>query len=60
MMKVLLDHMAANGVLMIETGSAALSTPMTEKEIDVLSEVMLGGFRKVKSEMATGQPGATQ
>jgi glutamate-1-semialdehyde 2,1-aminomutase len=52
-LRILLDHLAANGVLMIETGSAALSTPMTEKEIDVLSEATLAGLRKVKSELGT-------
>jgi len=49
--KVLLDHLAANGVLLIETCSGALSTPMTEKEIDFLGEAMLGGFRKVKTQL---------
>lgn len=50
-LKVLLDHLAANGVLLIETGSGALSTPMTEKEIDFLGEAMLAGFRKVKAQL---------
>jgi glutamate-1-semialdehyde 2,1-aminomutase len=50
-LKVLLDHLAENGVLMIETGSGALSTPMTEKEIDFLGEAMLAGFRKVKAQL---------
>ena len=49
--KVLLDHLAANGVLLIETCSGALSTPMTEKEIDLLGEAMLDGFRKVKAQL---------
>lgn len=50
-LKVLLDHLAANGVLMIETGSGALSTPMTEKEIDFLGEATLAGFRKVRAQL---------
>jgi glutamate-1-semialdehyde 2,1-aminomutase len=54
-MKVLLDHLAANGILMIETGSGALSTPMTDKEIDFLGDAMLAGFRKVKAQLSTGK-----
>ncbi len=53
LLKVLLDHLAANGVLMIGTGSGALSTPMTGKEIDILSEAMLDGLRKVKAQLGT-------
>ena len=49
LLKTLLDHLAENGILMIATGSGALSTPMTEKEIDRLGEAMLGGFRKCMS-----------
>lgn len=59
-LKLLLDHLAGNGVLMIETGSAALSTPMTEHEIDLLSAAMLSGLRRIKSELSTRQSGATQ
>jgi len=33
---------------MINTCSGTLSTVMTEKEVDILVEVMLGGFRKIK------------
>jgi glutamate-1-semialdehyde 2,1-aminomutase len=51
-LKVLLDHLVAHGILMIETGSGALSTPMTEHEIDVLGEEMLAGFRKVKAQLS--------
>lgn len=50
-LKVLLDHLAAHGILLIETGSGALSTPMTEKEIDLLGEAMLAGFRRVKAQL---------
>lgn len=52
LLKVLLDHLAANGILMIGTGSGALSTPMTEHEVDVLGETLLGGLRKVKAQLA--------
>ncbi|MBV5330090.1 MAG: aspartate aminotransferase family protein [Chlorobium sp.] len=46
--KYLLDHLFDNGIMMINTCSGTLSTVMTDKEIDVLSEVMLSGFRKIK------------
>jgi glutamate-1-semialdehyde 2,1-aminomutase len=51
-LKVLLDHLAANGVLLIGTGTGALSTPMTAREIDLLAEAMLAGLRKVKSQLS--------
>jgi len=44
-----LDHVYDNGLLMIETGSGLLSTPMTTVEIERMAEIMLGGFRKVKA-----------
>ena len=47
-LKVLLDHLFANGLMMINTCSGALSTAMGEKEVDILAETMLGGFRKIK------------
>ncbi|MEH6824647.1 MAG: aspartate aminotransferase family protein [Motiliproteus sp.] len=48
---VLLDHLFDNGIMMINTCSATLSTAMTGKEIDILSEVMLGGLRKIKQQL---------
>jgi glutamate-1-semialdehyde 2,1-aminomutase len=50
-LKVLLDHAAANGILLIETGSGALSTPMTERQIDLLGQILLEGFRKIKAQL---------
>ncbi len=44
----LLDHLFDNGIIMINTCSATLSTAMTEKEIDILVDSMLSGFRKIK------------
>lgn len=44
----LLDHLFANGLVMIETCSGLLSTPMTQAEIDQLAETVLGGLRKIK------------
>ncbi len=46
--RALLDHLLDNGIMMINTCSGALSTPMTETEIDTLGEVMLSGFRKIR------------
>lgn len=51
-LKALIEHSFANGIMLIGTGTGTLSTPMTGKEIDRLSEVLLGGFRKIK-EMQT-------
>jgi glutamate-1-semialdehyde 2,1-aminomutase len=45
---LLLDYLFDNGIMMINTCSGVLSTPMTETEIDILVEAMLGGFRKLK------------
>ena len=44
----LLDHIFDNGIMMINTCSGTLSTAMTNKEIDILTEVLLEGFRKFK------------
>jgi glutamate-1-semialdehyde 2,1-aminomutase len=41
----LLDHLFANGIMMIDTCSGTLSTPMTGGEVDRLTEVLLDGFR---------------
>jgi len=48
-LKVLLDHLFDNGIMMINTCSGTLSTVMTEKEVDILVSAMLGGFRKIKA-----------
>ncbi|MBZ0260836.1 MAG: aspartate aminotransferase family protein [Hyphomicrobiales bacterium] len=48
LVSALLDHLFGNGLLMIETCSGVLSTPMTQTEIDCLCEVVLGGLRKIK------------
>lgn len=47
-LKTLLDFAFDNGIMLINTGSGALSTAMTETEIDTLAQVMLDGFRKIK------------
>ena len=47
--QALLDHLFDNGIIMINTCSGALSTAMTEKEIEILTETLLAGFRKIKN-----------
>jgi glutamate-1-semialdehyde 2,1-aminomutase len=50
--KLLLDHLFGHGFMMINTCSGTMSTAMTEHEIDLLSEAMLGGFRLLASQGA--------
>lgn len=44
----LLANFFNNGLIMIETCSGLLSTPMAQSEIDQLSQVTLDGLRKIK------------
>ena len=44
----LLDHFFNNGLIMIETCSGLLSTPMTQSEIDHLCQVTLDGLRTIR------------
>jgi glutamate-1-semialdehyde 2,1-aminomutase len=46
-LKILLDHLFNDGFIMINTCSAAMSTPMGEPEIDSLVASMERGFAKV-------------
>lgn len=46
-LKVLLNHMMDEGVILINSCSAALSTPMAEKDVDVLVGAFRGGFEKL-------------
>ena len=46
-LKIMLDHLFEEGLLMINTCSAVLSTPMGEAEIDTLVEKIESGFRKL-------------
>jgi len=46
--RVLLDHAFENGIMLVHTGSGSLSTAMSGREIDILAEVLLGAFRKLK------------
>ncbi len=47
-LKALIDYLFDEGFLMINTCSAALSTPMTETEIDDLVNAIKSGFQKLK------------
>lgn len=47
----LLDHLFDNGVMMINTCSATLSTVMGKKEIDHLVSALKDGFEMLKPEM---------
>jgi glutamate-1-semialdehyde 2,1-aminomutase len=49
LLSAFLDYLFDNGFIMINTGTAMLSTVMTETEIDSLSEAMLGAFRTIKT-----------
>lgn len=46
----LLDHLFHEGFVMIDSGSAALSTPMTDAEIDALVNAFSTGFEKIAAE----------
>jgi glutamate-1-semialdehyde 2,1-aminomutase len=49
--KALLDYCFAHGIMLINTGSGALSTAMTVAEVDQLAEVLLAGFRRLKESV---------
>ncbi|MCA9272279.1 MAG: aspartate aminotransferase family protein [Phycisphaerales bacterium] len=46
-LKALLAHMFDNGIILINSGSSTLSTPMTETEIDTLVGAFRSGFEKL-------------
>ena len=48
-LKTLLAHMFDHGIILINSGSATLSTPMTETEIDSLVGAFRSGFEKLVS-----------
>ncbi len=57
LLRALLEHALDNGIILMNTCSGALSTPMGQPEIDRLTEVLLAGFRKIKAlstEVAAG------
>lgn len=50
-MNLFLDKMYEEGIIMINSCSCTLSTVITQKEIDVLSEAMLISFRHIKPHL---------
>lgn len=48
-LRMLLDFLAANGILLIGTGTGMLSTPMRQREIDRLSDTVLAGLRETRA-----------
>ncbi|MBA4147768.1 MAG: aspartate aminotransferase family protein [Verrucomicrobia bacterium] len=48
LLRALLDHCFANGMMLIGTGTGTLSTAMTSAEIEAFIKVLLSGFRKIK------------
>ena len=46
-LKLMLEHLFAEGFLMVGTCTGMLSTPMTESEIDALVEAFESGFKKM-------------
>lgn len=51
--KVLIDELDRAGVLTIYSAACALSTPMTQAELDLLGEAMEGAARKAKEALVS-------
>jgi len=47
-LKMLVDHLFANDVILISTGTGTLSTPMTHDDIDQLSTAVKSAFKRIK------------
>lgn len=50
MRQAFLEHMQENGILLVNTCTGMLSTPMTSVEIDTLAQVAVEGFKKAKDK----------
>jgi glutamate-1-semialdehyde 2,1-aminomutase len=48
-LRLLLDHLFEEGFILIDSGSAVLSTPMTDAEINALVNAFSTGFEKIAS-----------
>lgn len=48
---ILIDHLFEQGIMLINSCSGTLSTPMGEPEIDRLAEAMLSGFRLIQPRL---------
>lgn len=46
-LKVLLNHMSDEGIILINSCSAAISTPMNEGDIEILASAFRSGFKKL-------------
>ena len=52
-LNTLLNYLFDNGLMMINTCTGALSTAMTEKEIDISIEIFLNGFLNIRPLLST-------
>jgi glutamate-1-semialdehyde 2,1-aminomutase len=52
MRQTFLEHMLDNGILLVDTCTGMLSTPMTSVEIDALAEVAVEGFKRTKDKVS--------
>ncbi|MDZ7643255.1 MAG: aspartate aminotransferase family protein [Woeseiaceae bacterium] len=50
--QMFLDYMVDHGILLINTCSGMLSTPMESREIDILAETAVGAFRHARQALA--------
>lgn len=55
LVRQLLDYMFDHGIMMINTCSGTISTPMTEAEIDILTVALAGGFRAIRGKLIESQ-----
>jgi glutamate-1-semialdehyde 2,1-aminomutase len=46
-----LDFLLDNGVLLVNTCTGILSTPMTSTEIDILADLAVDGFKKIREKI---------
>lgn len=51
LIRQLLDYLFNHGIMMINTCSGTISTPMTEEEIGILSVALAGGFRAIRGAL---------
>ncbi|MBN4055225.1 aspartate aminotransferase family protein [bacterium AH-315-K03] len=51
LLQELVQYLFNNGIMLIDTCCAVLSTAMTKNEIDVLADIMLEGFREIKKHL---------
>lgn len=52
-MTAFLDHVYEQGIMMINSCSCVVSTVITQKEVDILSNAVLSGFRHIKPMLKT-------